>query len=182
MRIKEKNKKSILMLGICIMVAASAGFMLGSHKASEYLNKTPLDEDTPLVRTAVDQVGEEDGEKYWNWYGFDFAVDWCACFVSWCVNENKGEYENEMEPFCYVPSGVNWFMENNQWKNAGATPDGGDIIFFDWDCSGIADHVGIVTGTDENYVYTVEGNSRDMCRRKAYPLNCESILGYGQLK
>ena len=41
----------------------------------------------------------------------------------------------------------------------------GDAIFFDWDLDGTADHVGIVIGTDGSRVYTVEGNSGEMCIR-----------------
>lgn len=55
----------------------------------------------------------------------------------------------------------------------------GDAIFFDWDNSGDADHVGIVIGTDGERVYTVEGNSGDACKIKSYPLGSSVIRGYG---
>ena len=41
------------------------------------------------------------------------------------------------------------------------------------------DHVGIVEKVDSGMVYTVEGNSRDMCRQKQYTLGSGVILGYG---
>ena len=44
---------------------------------------------------------------------------------------------------------------------------------------GVPDHVGIVERVENNVVYTVEGNSRDMCRQKQYSLGSSVILGYG---
>ena len=57
----------------------------------------------------------------------------------------------------------------------------GDIIFFDWADSndGKADQVGIVEKAVDGKVYTVEGNSSDMCREKDYDINSSEIRGYG---
>nr|WP_330385385.1 hypothetical protein [Eisenbergiella tayi] len=35
-----------------------------------------------VVDIAKSQVGNVGGYPYWNWYGFDGRVEWCACFVS----------------------------------------------------------------------------------------------------
>ena len=40
-----------------------------------------------LKQTAVSELGNSGGEKYWKWYGFDSHTSWCACFVLWCVAE-----------------------------------------------------------------------------------------------
>lgn len=55
----------------------------------------------------------------------------------------------------------------------------GDIIFFDWEQDGHSDHVGIVESCDGSTVYTIEGNSNDMCREKQYDINSADIKGYG---
>ena len=58
----------------------------------------------------------------------------------------------------------------------------GDIIFFDWEESndGQADHVGIVEKTENEKVYTIEGNAKgDCCKRNEYNVNSRVILGYG---
>ena len=56
----------------------------------------------------------------------------------------------------------------------------GDIIFFDWENDGEKDHTGIVEKTENNTVYTIEGNSSgDTCRQKSYDINSSVILGYG---
>ena len=40
-----------------------------------------------IVEVALTQLGNEGGQPYWSWYGFEGRVEWCACFVSWCANE-----------------------------------------------------------------------------------------------
>ena len=37
--------------------------------------------DGEIVTVALSQVGNVGGEPYWNWYGFNSRVEWCACFV-----------------------------------------------------------------------------------------------------
>ena len=36
-----------------------------------------------IVSVALSQLGNEGGQPYWSWYGFDSRVEWCACFVSY---------------------------------------------------------------------------------------------------
>ena len=81
--------------------------------------------------------------------------------------------------FSSVSDGISWFENKNQWQKPGYKPMPGDIIFFDWEGDGSCDHVGIVEKCDENTVYTIEGNSRDECRRKTYSINSSLIFGYG---
>ena len=64
----------------------------------------------------------------------------------------------------------------------GDTPEAGDLIFFDWDQDGGRDHVGIVTAVVDDKVFTVEGNSSDLCRQKRYYLDDPAIYGYGVIK
>ena len=33
------------------------------------------------VEVALTQLGNEGGQPYWSWYGFEGRVEWCACFV-----------------------------------------------------------------------------------------------------
>lgn len=130
-----------------------------------------------VVERAKSQVGNIGGAPYWSWYGFDYRVEWCACFVSWCYNQ-----AGKSEPrFAACQSqGIPWFQSHGQWGDRNypnIAP--GDAIFFDWDLDGSADHVGIVIGTDGDRVYTVEGNSGDTCKIKSYSLNYQCIKGYG---
>lgn len=129
------------------------------------------------VNIAKDQVGNVGGQPYWSWYGFNSRVEWCACFVSWCLNQ--AGYSEPKFASCNS-QGVPWFRDHGQWAN-GKYKDlaPGDVIFFDWEGDGSADHVGIVIGTDGERVYTVEGNSGDSCRIRDYDLNSNVIMGYG---
>ncbi len=132
---------------------------------------------TAVVDIAKSQVGNVNGQPYWSWYGFDSRVEWCACFVSWCYNQ-MGLTEPKFAG-C-TSGGMAWFQSRGQWANRGYSDIApGDAIFFDWDNSGNADHVGIVIGTDGTNVYTVEGNSGNACKIKSYPLNSSVIRGYG---
>ena len=132
---------------------------------------------TAIVDLAKQQVGNVGGYPYWNWYGFNSRVEWCACFVSWCY----GQVGLSEPRFAACQSqGIPWFTSHGQWGARGyenIAP--GDAIFFDWDLDGSADHVGLVIGTDGERVYTVEGNSGDACKIKSYPVNYSCIKGYG---
>ena len=69
-------------------------------------------------------------------------------------------------------------MEHGVWKGLNYTPVSGDIIFFDWDLDGAADHTGIVDYCDENIVYTIEGNSDDAVKQQSYYTDYKYIFGY----
>ena len=131
-----------------------------------------------VAAIALSQVGQVGGYPYWSWYGFSSRVEWCACFVSWCYAQ-VGLSEPRFSG-C-TSGGMAWFQSHGQWGDrnyADIAP--GDAIFFDWDGSGNADHVGIVVGVDETRVYTVEGNSgNDACNYKSYLRGSSVIRGYG---
>lgn len=130
-----------------------------------------------IVDIALSQVGNVGGQPYWSWYGFDSRVEWCACYVSWVLNQ--AGYTEPKFAACQS-QGVPYFSSNGQWANRGYSDIApGDVIFFDWEGDGSSDHVGIVIGTDGNRVYTVEGNSGDACKIRDYDLNSSVIMGYG---
>ena len=143
--------------------------------------------DDMIVQVALSQVGNIGGEPYWSWYGFNSHVEWCACFVSWCADQ-CGYIENGTIPkYAGCVNGVNWFRERGQWADNTIEPTPGMIIFFDWDDStgasgpqdGLSDHTGIVEKAENGFVYTVEGNSRNRCVERRYPLESYTIMGYG---
>lgn len=132
-----------------------------------------------IVELALSQVGQQGGQPYWSWYGFNGRVEWCACFVSWCANE-CGYIEAGIIPkFSLCSDGVDWFQAQGQWQPNTYEPVAGDIIFFDWGANGTIDHVGIVEYCENGVVHTVEGNSGDACRQKEYTVGSSSIYGYG---
>lgn len=129
------------------------------------------------VDIALSQVGNVGGQPYWSWYGFNSRVEWCACYVSWVLNQAG---YNEPKFAACQSQGIPYFSSNGRWASRGykdLAP--GDVIFFDWEGDGSSDHVGIVIGTDGSRVYTVEGNSGDACKVRDYDLNSSVIMGYG---
>lgn len=132
-----------------------------------------------IVEVALTQVGNQGGQPYWSWYGFNSRVEWCACFVSWCA-EQCGYIESGLVPkFAGCVDGANWFKSNGKWQNRTYEPKAGDIIFFDWEGDGTTDHVGIVEKCENGTVYTVEGNSGDACKQRQYAVGSSNIYGYG---
>lgn len=140
---------------------------------------TPEDGDA-IVDVALSQVGNIGGEPYWSWYGFTNHVEWCACFVSWCADQ-CGYLDSGLYPkFSGCVFGMQWFQQRGLWLDGSTEPVPGMLIFFDWATQdGVPDHVGIVEKVENGMVYTVEGNSRDICRQKQYSLGSGVILGYG---
>lgn len=144
--------------------------------------------DDAIVTVALSQVGNIGGGPYWSWYGFGSRVEWCACFVSWCADQ-CGYIDTGVCPkFSGCGNGVQWFQERGQWLDGSAKPVSGMVIFFDWDNKGgsgpqdgEADHVGIVQKVEDGIIYTVEGNSGNLCRVNRYPIGHYEILGYGVL-
>jgi hypothetical protein len=137
-----------------------------------------------MVEIAKSQLGNVGGEPYWSWYGFGGRVEWCACFVSWCADQCGYIDRGIIPKFAGCGNGVDWFKDKNQWLDGSATPESGNIIFFDWvDEYGIqdgnSDHVGIVEKVEGGRVYTIEGNSGDACQQNSYPVGYFEILGYG---
>ena len=132
-----------------------------------------------IVEVALTQLGNEGGQPYWSWYGFEGRVEWCACFVSWCADQCGYIESGIIQKFAGCVDGSNWFKGNGQWKDRNYEPQAGDIIFFDWEGDEETDHVGIVEKCENGVVYTVEGNSGDACRQKQYTVGSSSIYGYG---
>ena len=132
-----------------------------------------------IVEVALTQLGNEGGQPYWSWYGFNERVEWCACFTSWCADQ-CGYLESGIIPkFSLCSDSVNWFKGKGQWQDRNYEPQAGDIIFFDWGNDSSIDHVGIVEKCENGTVYTVEGNSGDACKQRSYPVGSNSIYGYG---
>ena len=132
-----------------------------------------------IVEVALTQLGNQGGQPYWSWYGFNSRVEWCACFVSWCADQ-CGYIESGLVPkFAGCVDGANWFKSNGKWQDRTYEPKVGDIIFFDWKGDGTTDHVGIVEKCENGTVYTVEGNSGDACKQRQYAVGSSNIYGYG---
>ena len=135
--------------------------------------------DAAIVAVAQTQIGNEGGLKYCEWYGYSYRVEWCAIFVSWCADQcgylDAGILPKELNVIPYVE----WFRERDQWQYMDYEPSPGDLIFYDWEGDGLADHVGIVERVENGIVYSIEGNAGDACIENSHYLATAPIYGYG---
>lgn len=132
-----------------------------------------------IVEVALTQIGNVGGEPYWSWWGLSYRVEWCAIFVSWCADQCGYLDAGVLPKMEGVRPYVDWFIERGQWQERDYEPSPGDIIFFDWESDGLADHVGIVEKVGDGLVYTIEGNSGDRCIENRYYLNSAPVYGFG---
>ena len=137
-----------------------------------------------IVEIALSQKGYKEGPnndtKYGEWYGLNYNP-WCAMFVSWCANQ-VGIPEDIIPKFAGCTTGFKKMTNMGITTKEKIVPERGDLIFFDWDRTGDYDHVGIVTHTDNEYVYTVEGNHDDNVDTYRYSFNAYYIAGYAKPK
>ena len=132
-----------------------------------------------MVAVAQAQIGNVGGYPYWSWWGYNDRVEWCAIFVSW-VADQCGYLETGVLPKMEgVRPYVDWFIQRGQWQGRDYEPSPGDIIFFDWEGDGLADHVGIVEKVENGLIYTVEGNSGDVCAERHYTMGTVPVYGFG---
>lgn len=113
-------------------------------------------------------------------YTATYDDDWCDIFVT--VVADKAHAAPLIGRECGVQRHLNWFKANGIFHlKTTYTPQTGDIIIFDWDGGGFADHIGFVEKCDPHYVYTIEGNSVNATvTRRQYRLNTPHIVGYAQ--
>lgn len=120
---------------------------------------------------AASQIGytrwddPEEGSLYGRWYAKKHGtyygtsgVPFCAMFASWCLTDDDGNSVIPGGDFAYVPYGINAARAAGQLVDpSNAAP--GDLICFDWDGDGLADHVGLVEANYGSWVQTIEGNT-----------------------
>ena len=129
--------------------------------------------------------GRPNGISRWyaNRNGPGFAsAPWCDMSVTYWANRSGNvDVVCFGRDYAYTIWHAERFRSQGQWHVDVAGIRRGDIVFFDWDETnriGRIDHVGVVTGVRDGVVYTIEGNTRDGCRRRArYASN---IVGYGR--
>lgn len=180
---------AVVIILVIVLIAGFIAAIFNSDGDMDYDSSQIPNSEIVLVGKA--QIGNEGGEKFWKWYGFDERVAWCACYVSWCANECKYIEKGIIPKFSACSDGINWFKEKKEWHDRGESyyPIVGDIIFFDWydengNQDGTSDHVGIVTRTDitNRTIYTVEGNTSDKCAERMYSFDDVQVMGYGSPK
>lgn len=108
---------------------------------------------------------------------------WCATFVSACFIASQ--YSQICPIECSCQRMIDKAKIMGIWvENDAYIPRIGDIILYDWqdngkgDCTGWADHVGIVTEILYDLLTVVEGNKSDMVATRKIKVNSRYIRGY----
>ena len=175
-----KNGKTLKLVTCMSMIAALAISALGlSVLATPESTNTSGDQSSDIVSIAADQVGYYEGAdgytKYGDWYGLPYS-DWCAMFVSWCADQ-AGVSTDVFPRFALCSAGADWFISQGRFHYAGTyAPQAGDLIFYA--SYGNIYHVGLVTGSDNSHVYSIEGNYSEAVYNVSYPLSYGDIMGY----
>ena len=114
-----------------------------------------------IVAIAKSQIGtveasnSNDGAvtKYPGYFGRG-GESYCADFVSW-VSTHAGAPLN----YAYCPYLEDHLKATGAWKGR-SNPQPGDIILFDWNGDGVADHTGFVDHVNaDGSITTIEGNT-----------------------
>ena len=92
------------------------------------------------------------------------SFPWCCAFV-W-----DGFRECGLSAlFCggdktaYCPYVVNWARQHGRWVTGDYQP--GDVVLYDWDGDGVADHIGFCVKVLGSALTVIEGNTDDAVRR-----------------
>ncbi len=117
-------------------------------------------------------------------YKVTYTDAWCATFVSACAIKTGMTDLIPTECSCFYM--IQGLQKLGRWQeNDAYTPKAGDIIFYDWQDSGVgdnkgnADHVGIVEKVSGSTITVIEGNYSNSVKRRTLAVNGRYIRGYG---
>ena len=109
---------------------------------------------------------------------------WCAAFVS-TISLQCG-LRDIMPTECGCPIMIRLYQGLGRWvEDDGYTPSPGDVIFYDWQDSGLgdnvgqSDHVGIVVACTNGTMTIIEGNCDNAVKLRQIAVNARFIRGYG---
>jgi len=113
-------------------------------------------------------------------YKLKYTDEWCDGFVSSCAI--KCGAVDIIGTEVGVPRHVDIFKKKGIWLGKTSSPKAGDIIVFDWDGNGSADHIGIVEKVENGYITTIEGNYNEVVARRKIPVGWGMIKGFARPK
>lgn len=108
---------------------------------------------------------------------------WCAAFVT-AVGEACG-LSDTILPECHCERMIALYKRAGRWVEDDAyNARIGDLVMYDWqdsgsgDCTGEADHVGLIVSVTSFGYVVIEGNSSDAVQTRIIPLNGRYIRGF----
>lgn len=116
-------------------------------------------------------------------YKLQYSDEWCAGTVSAAAIATGNTNAVPLEVSChYMIEGA---KAKGIWvENDSYVPQGGDIILYDWQDSGIGDntgnpdHVGVVEYTSGGIIHVIEGNNGEKVARREVSVNGRYIRGF----
>ena len=174
------------LLAVIIMATCSLPVTAFGATQGEMISKV-----LEIAQGEVGYKGNNKHTKYGEWYGWQGS--WCTTFALWCFNEAGNSLGVQLYKKI-IPSGgncnsmISWYTNKGRYhtRDSGYTPQAGDLVFFDWNSDGSAQHVGIVKSISGSTVYTIEGNCSDQVKARTYTTsgskpynNVSAIMGYG---
>ena len=201
---KTKRKLFIIPVAVAaILLALIAGLFLYLHFCDwGFARSAPLAEQLrrmDMVRTAQSWFGSQEGsenhaqiiqiynshEPLAQGYAVTLDDNWCAAFASAVAIQQRRTDIVPTECGCQRQIGL-WENLGCWEENDNYIPLPGDYIYYAWDegfdfgdCTGWADHVGIVAGTAGPFIKVIEGNRDDMVTYRIILRGDYRIRGYG---
>ncbi|WP_405674912.1 LysM peptidoglycan-binding domain-containing protein [Streptomyces sp. NBC_01511] len=143
-----------------------------------------------MIAQAEKSLGMREPNAIQTWYrqrnGAAFAGNfaWCnAAITYWAVQAGEHAAVCCGTDYAYTVWHAQRLQKAGQWHTDVKGIRRGDIVFFDWNGSNSVaaiDHIGIVTGVSGGNVYTIEGNTENVCARRVR--TAATIVGYGRPK
>lgn len=99
--------------------------------------------------------------KFTEWYGMN-GQPWCAMFITFCMVKAGSKSFVRGSKYAYVPYIVRDGRDGANHLTITHDPQAGDIVTYDWDGDGVADHVGFFKewNSSSRVAFTaVEGNT-----------------------
>ena len=135
-----------------------------------------------IIALAIEQLGNNYA-TYCKDMGYNYRIEWCACFISWLAKKLKITDIIPVDMSCN--SQIKKFKALGVW-HTDRNIQAGDILYYDWDSSGDADHVGIVEKSENGFLTVIEGNNGnypdDRVRRRKINSESSLIFGYARPK
>lgn len=117
-------------------------------------------------------------------YPVKYTDAWCSTYAS--AVAIKADMADIIPTECGCEQHVQLFKKMGSWvENDAYTPKPGDYVLYDWDdngvgdCTGSADHIGIVVSVNGGAIKVIEGNKSDAVGYRTLKVNARYIRGYG---
>jgi len=148
------------------------GYLKGLEQPDEKMQKRrelrqKAQSETPMAVKALKQALSKLGTKenpagsnrvvFSDWYGV--TGPWCAMFVTWCYVRAGSKAFVRSHRYAYVPYIVQDARKGTNGLTVTKKPLPGDLVCYDWEGNGVADHVGLFEKGTTMVFHAIEGNT-----------------------